>query len=396
MSQPTPPRPGEAIFSDTTISVARAAAGAAEEAADLAATRHAQRRCRLAGLLVAALLPSAATLVFDRDEDISAETTIALVHIRAAGGALLWYDPDSAFAAHPDARALRTPPVLDGSVLDEVARQLRAAYDATGGHFDTSDDGAEVMLGANLLVLTVAAPSDDPVDSAGREVVIEAPGREEHHFVLAGDDTVLVLVDGEPTLGIDREGPGRWCGEVWQRLHPAGQLTERQVSIEGITNTALWQDLAAALGLDPCELGRFKPWAADAPKHLSDRYDLDAAVAWARRHGLTYEDQRRVRVVAGTRRQVDDGLAGRTVHVLEWDRGEHGVHFHVRASRRGAVALRDALIREHWDKVSTYEEVPDQPPADPTAALRIWEATNHNHADPDVGIFTVAAAVIAD
>ena len=65
---------------------------------------------------------------------------------------------------------------------------------------------------------------------------------------------------------------------------------------------------------------------------------------------------------------------------------------------RSAVrwTLRDELIREHWDKVSSYAEVPDQPPADPTAALRIWEDTNHHQADPNVGVFSITTAVIAD
>ena len=110
MRQTIPPRPGEPTLSDA-ITTARAAVTAAAEAADRAASRHAERRRRLAALLVAGLLPSAATLVFDRDEDtVTGATTIALVHIRAADGTLLWYDPDSAFAAHPDASTLGTPP----------------------------------------------------------------------------------------------------------------------------------------------------------------------------------------------------------------------------------------------------------------------------------------------
>ncbi len=30
------------------------------------------------------------------------------------------------------------------------------------------------------------------------------------------------------------------------------------------------------------------------------------------------------------------------------------------------------------------------------AALAIWEAANHDHADPDVGIFAVTTVVVAD
>ncbi|HKT02873.1 MAG TPA: hypothetical protein VJT31_25360 [Rugosimonospora sp.] len=184
---------------------------------------------------------------------------------------------------------------------------------------------------------------------------------------------------------------------MWQRLDPAGQLTDRTVSIEGITSEAMWRDLEAALGLARFELGRFKEWVGGGPRHLSSQhgYDLDAAVAWARQHGLTYEDERSVRVPGDARRRVDDELTGRTLHVLEWDRGEHGVHYYLRASRAGALALRHELIVEHWDKVSGYDEVPDRPPADPAAALRIWHEANHTHSDPDVGVFTVGTAVIA-
>jgi hypothetical protein len=396
MCQPIQPRPAEPTSSDTTIAITRAAVTAAADAADWVAARHAEQRCRLAALLVAALLPAAATLVFDHaDDTVTADTVIAPVHIRAGDGTLLWYDTDSAFAAHRDAQALGVPPALDGAMLGDIGRQLGAACDASPGRFPSSDDGAEVMLGANLLVLSIPAAAIAAVAPAGRQVLIEAPGRPEQRFLLAGDDTLLVLVDGEPAFGVDQHGPGRWYGEVWQRVDPAGQLMERSVSIEGIATAAMWQELEAALGLDRHKLGRFKPWTVASPKYLSDSYDLDAAVAWARQCGLTYEDERRVRVPAGAG-GVGCGLAGQPVHVLEWDRGEHGVSVYMRASRRGALALRDELIREHWDTVSCYAEVPDQPPAEAGAALRIWQATNHNHADPDVGVFSVSTVVIAD
>lgn len=382
---------------DDTFTVARAAVAAAEEAAGRAATRHAQQCCRLAALLATTLLPDAAVLVFDRDEDtVSADTTISLVHIRDAAGELLWYDPDTAFAEHPHARALGTPPTLAFGVLDDIQVQLAAAYDAVAGHFEPTRDGGEQMPWANLLALPVAPAEQAAGVPVEREVVVQAPGRVEHRFALDGDDTVLVLVDGEAALAVDRHGPARWYGQVWQRLDPAGHLVDRSVAIEGIITEAMWRDLEAALGLARFELGRFKQWAADQPKHLSDHYDLDAAVAWARRKGLTYQDERTVRVPADARRRFDDELAGRTVHVLEWDRGEHGIHYYLRASRAGALALRHELIVEHWDKVSGYDEVPNRPPADPATAVKIWHQANHTHSDPDVGVFTVGTAVIAD
>jgi len=141
-----------------TIAATRAAVVAAAEAADRAAARHAGQRCRLAALLIATLLPAAATLVFDRGEDtVTADTIIDPVHIRAGDGTLLWYAPDSAFAGHRDAQALGVPPTLDCAMLGDIGRQLGAACDASPGLFRSSDDGAEVMLSANLLVLSIPA-----------------------------------------------------------------------------------------------------------------------------------------------------------------------------------------------------------------------------------------------
>ncbi|HKT02874.1 MAG TPA: hypothetical protein VJT31_25365 [Rugosimonospora sp.] len=191
------------------ITSARAAVTAATEASERAATRLAEQCCRLAALLVTSLLPDAAVLVFDRDEYAArSDTRIALVHIRDAAGALLWYDPESAFAEHPHARALGTPPALAFDVLDDIQDQLAVAYDALPGHFEPSIDGAEQMPWANLLALPIPPPKQTGVP-AGREVVVEAPGRVEHRFLLDGDDTVLVLVDGEAALAVDRHGPAR-------------------------------------------------------------------------------------------------------------------------------------------------------------------------------------------
>lgn len=52
----------------------------------------------------------------------------------------------------------------------------------------------------------------------GRAVIIEAPGGDTLAYGLAGDDTLTVLVDGHPVLGIDKDGPGHWHGDQWHRL----------------------------------------------------------------------------------------------------------------------------------------------------------------------------------
>lgn len=146
------------------IAALRASIPAAARSAHHAAVRHAALRGRLAELLVAHLLPAAAVLVFDRDEDLLTGETlialvIALVHARATDGSLVWFDVGSRFVAHADARGLGTPPVLDPAALMAVAAELRGAYDADGGLFDRVGDGAAEMLATSLLALTIRAPA---------------------------------------------------------------------------------------------------------------------------------------------------------------------------------------------------------------------------------------------
>jgi hypothetical protein len=146
------------------VETARAAAVAAEDTAEEWAAIHADSRCHLAALLVAFDMPDAASLVFKRDEDtIAAETSITLVNIRDSDGVLLWYDTGTGFNEHPDARALGEPPELEPDTLSDIEYQIETAYDAHAGHFDTTSDGADVMTGANLLVLPVPfQPGTEP------------------------------------------------------------------------------------------------------------------------------------------------------------------------------------------------------------------------------------------
>ncbi|GLL03726.1 DNA-processing protein DprA [Dactylosporangium matsuzakiense] len=90
------------------------------------------------------------------------------------------------------------------------------------------------------------------------------------------------------------------------------------------------------------------------------------------------------------------GGAGGTVYLLRWDQAEDGVHCFVLASRAGAERLRDTLIREYWYKVARYSEVPAVPPSDAAAALTLWHDANEEHADPDVGSFTIEPAQVQE
>ena len=160
-------------------------------------------------------------------------------------------------------------------------------------------DRAALLLAA--LPALLAPYATTTADSPGLHVVVAASDGTEHHHRVSGDGTLTVLVEGQPVLGVDRQGPGRWIGEEWQRLYPADKVVDRSVAIEGITTEAQWHNLQLAVGLNPGDLGRFKHWAGDRPKILSGelpdgrRYDLDAAVAWARGHGLACEAEQRVR-----------------------------------------------------------------------------------------------------
>jgi hypothetical protein len=163
-------------------------------------------------------------------------------------------------------------------------------------------DGDRVdLLRGVLPALLAPYHAEKTASSPGLDVVVAASDGTEHHHRVSGDSTLTVLVDGQPVLGIDQHGPGRWIGEQWQRLYSADRLVDRSIAIEGITTEAQWHELELAVGLSRGDLGRLKPWAGDRPKILSGklsdgrRYDLDSAVTWARERGLAFEDEQRVR-----------------------------------------------------------------------------------------------------
>lgn len=164
-----------------------------------------------------------------------------------------------------------------------------------------ADGGRVDLLRAVLPALLTPYHPETTSESPGLDVVVAAPDGTEQRHRVSGDQTLTVLVDGQPVLGVDRRGPGRWIGDEWQRLYPADRVVDRSVAIEGITTEPQWHDLELAAGLTRGDLGRFKQWAVDRPTILLEKpygarsCDLDAAVEWARRQGLPYEDEQRVR-----------------------------------------------------------------------------------------------------
>lgn len=114
---------------------------------------------------------------------------------------------------------------LDGALAD-LARACGRHCDALG----LGDTGFDDALDAEDFRVDVededdgASATAHPAGEPGREVTVVAPDGTGHHFTVAGDDaTLTVLVYGEPVLGIDQGGAGRWTGETWLRLAlPAG------------------------------------------------------------------------------------------------------------------------------------------------------------------------------
>ena len=277
------------------IAAACAAADTAAAAAARAAARHATYRARAAAALTSALLPAAATVVFTaRTDHVDGATIIGLLLIRDHDGHVLWHDLPAPDAAR---LGLDDPPDLNMDALGEIEAQIRRGYDADPAYFTASDDPARGPHDTGLLELPVpAARAEDPAPAAaGVIVTVHAPDGAARCYAVTGEQAMTVDVDGVPVLGIDAEGAGRWYADQWQRIDPHGELAGRTVTITGLT-AAMLPSLAAAAGGGPGTAGRFKTWAADRPFQLAgENYDLDAAIRWAREHGLGYEDQQLVR-----------------------------------------------------------------------------------------------------
>jgi hypothetical protein len=179
--------------------------------------------------------------------------------------------------------------------VNEPFDQLRKTFIRT--YWELCDGGTpldETAVEHALRAVLAAKPAEE---LPRRNITIIGSDGEKQHVTLTGDATITVEVDGVPTVGFDSGGVGWWPNDdEWEPLRPGGEVTDRSVSIYGITTEAMWLDLERTLGLTRHRMGRFKPWAVDKPKVLCDSYgygvNLDLAVRWAIAHGLDYEDQR--------------------------------------------------------------------------------------------------------
>lgn len=136
----------------------------------------------------------------------------------------------------------------------------------------------------------------------GREVQVVAPGGPVFRFRLGDDDTAVVLLDGQPVVGLDAGGPGRWRdGQVWERFG-GGTVTDRYVVVPDMS-AEQFAGLAPHLSLPAGWFGRFKggPGELRAISLTGGEWScgsdagLDLALEYVRGLGLGYEETRTVR-----------------------------------------------------------------------------------------------------
>lgn len=295
----------------------------AADALEAAQRRYSMLVAAKAADMLSRLFPGAHTAMFELTSSDGIGPDVDLLAIRGDQGALLWFCDD--FNDHPDAQALIDreqqggPPTLLLAADTQNAIQallLQAAEADCAVVFRRADLPAVPEATSSLLAypgerhlheLCLPAVLDEArrhhgghhggePSNEGLAVVVVEPDGGRRGFRLSVDEVLAVEVGGVPVVGVDEHGAGWWPRpDAWESLDQGGRLVARTVSIEGITKESAWRDLGRALGLGPYGLGRWKEWAAGQRKVLSSRYDLDAAVAWARRNCLAHEDERTAR-----------------------------------------------------------------------------------------------------
>ncbi|GGM90053.1 hypothetical protein ACFFX1_49340 [Dactylosporangium sucinum] len=134
-----------------------------------------------------------------------------------------------------------------------------------------------------------------------RSVRVEAPAGRTYEFLVSGDATAAVLVDGAAVLGVDAHGAGHWPdGEVWRRV--PGQVVERSATVLDMTEEQ-FHALLAHLGLPPGWWGRWKGGPGETRRlglsteewSCGNQTRLDVALTWVRAQGLAYEETTTVR-----------------------------------------------------------------------------------------------------
>lgn len=277
----------------------------------------------LAARLINAHLPSARTALLSKGHaPITSHTVITLVAVRDADGPLLWYDEANAYRHHPDAHALGIPPTWHHGI-NEIENCLAGAYDATPWRFPASQDdptltGAETLLELKLADTSASPPARSTPDGATgadvgpvRSLVVERDGHAEHTIAISGEDTVTLILDGQPLIGVDVDGFGLWRGdEEWERLHLDGTVTERYVMVD--LDEDEFNGLSRLLSIARSWLGRWKGQRPgerrtitldNGPSSCRSDAGLDLVIAYIRSLGLQYEETHVIFYPAGRRTQ---------------------------------------------------------------------------------------------
>ncbi|MEU7611113.1 hypothetical protein [Micromonospora sp. NPDC049204] len=285
--------------------------------------RYAHDLRELAAHLISAHLPSARTALLSKGHmPITFDAVIALVAVRDADDTLLWYDEATGYRHHPDAHALGVAPAWHHGIK-EIENCLTGAYDAAPWRFPTSQDdhnlvGMETLLELELMGPSVPAPvppMPDPALEPGvgpaRSLVVQRNGHAEHASSISGEDSVTLLLDGHPVIGIDLDGLGLWRGdEEWERLHLDGTVTERYIRVD-LTEDE-FHGLSRLLSIDRSWFGRWRGQDPgerrtiildNSPSSCRSEAGLDLVIAYFRSLGLRYEESRIVFYPARRRRQ---------------------------------------------------------------------------------------------
>jgi hypothetical protein len=150
-----------------------------------------------------------------------------------------------------------------------------------------TDDGALIVvdLAGGLRLASLHQDHRDfaSLDSHGTDTAVEA-------LTNLALEANRIVVAYQTTTAAERHVAQRQPADS---QFAEGRLTDREVCIYGLTE-AQYRELEAAMGLPRYALGRYKQWSAPDGVYLGSRYDLDAAIGYARRTGLRYSETREV------------------------------------------------------------------------------------------------------
>jgi len=140
-----------------------------------------------------------------------------------------------------------------------------------GAHIDTTDWPATTLI-------ELVSPDD-----TSAEVWDGDPPTDGRHALILGDP----YGNGAQAVVASRDDLDDLAARI-QATVTTATAVDRELTL-WVPTERLWLHLHAAIGQPPYALGRYKEWAALAPKTVPSHYDIDAAIGFARHCGLPYE-----------------------------------------------------------------------------------------------------------